>query len=87
MFHALHKKFAQSTAQMFENKLYQVKSQLGPTYSQTPRFFVNILIFKDNSSFDQGLTIIPQGMLQIHQNSKVAKLGFLSKSQPNFDQA
>ena len=39
------------------------------------------------SSFDQGLIMIPQGMLQIHQNPKVAKLGFLSKSQPNFDQA
>ena len=56
-------------------------------YSQTSRFLVNINILKWLSSLDQGFIIIPQGMLQIHQNPKVAKLGFLNKSQPNFDQA
>ena len=49
-------------------------------------FFVNILIFKYNSSFDQGLVMIHQGLLKIHQDSKVAKLGFCRKSQLNFDQ-
>ena len=32
-----------------------------------------------NPLFDQGLIMIPQGMLLIHQNSKVAKLGFLQE--------
>ena len=49
-------------------------------------FFVNILILKDNSSFDQGLIMIHQGFLKIHQDSKVAKLGFCRKSQLNFEQ-
>ena len=31
--------------------------------------------------------MIHQGLLKIHQDSKVAKLGFCRKSQLNFDQA
>ena len=58
-----------------------------PTNSQTSRFFANILILKGISSFDQGLIMIHQWLLQIHQDSKVAKLGFCRKSQLNFDQA
>ena len=50
------------------------------------KIFVNILIFRDISSFDQGLIMIHQGLLKIHQDSKVAKLGFCRKSQLNFDQ-
>ena len=50
-------------------------------------FFVNILILKYIPSFAQGLIMIHQGLLKIHQDSKVAKLGFCRKSQLNFDQA
>ena len=39
------------------------------------------------SSFDQGLIMTPQGLLIIHQNPNVPKLGFCRKSQLNFDQA
>ena len=49
--------------------------------------FGQILILKYYSSFDQELIMIPQGLLTIHQNPKVAKLGFCRKSQLNFDQA
>ena len=49
--------------------------------------FVNIIILKDISSFDQWLIMIHQGFLKIHQDSKVAKLGFCRKNQFNFDQA
>ena len=50
-------------------------------------FFVKIIILKDISSFYQVLIMIHQGLLKIHQDSKVAKLGFYRKSQLNFDQA
>ena len=63
------------------------KSQMWPTYSQTSRFLVKILLLKYISSFYQGLIMIHQGLLTIHQDSKVAKLGFCRKSQLNFDQA
>ena len=50
------------------------------TYKQSNiKIFVNILILKDISSFDQGLIMIHQGFLKIHQDSKVAKLGFVGK--------
>ena len=86
-FQALYHKFAQSVAQTSENQLYWTKSQIWSTYNQTSRFLVNILILKYYSSFDQGLIMIHQGFLTIHQNPKVAKLGFYRKSQLNFDQA
>ena len=70
-----------------KNRLCKGKSPLCPKYSQTSRFFVNIIILKYNSSFYQGLSMIHQGLLKIHQDSKVAKLGFCRKSQLNFDQA
>ena len=79
--------FAQSIAQMSENRLCLGKSQLWPTYSKTSIFLVNILNLKYISSFDQGLIMIHQGLLIIHQEPKVAKLGFCRKSQLNFDQA
>ena len=51
------------------------------------KIFGQHLIFKPQSSFDQVLIMIHQGLLKIHQDSKVAKLGFCRKSQLNFDQA
>ena len=50
-------------------------------------FLVKILILKYISSFDQGFIMIHHGLLIIHQEPKVAKLGFCRKSQLNFDQA
>ena len=49
-------------------------------FGQHPHFEVLFIIY-------QGLIMIPQGLLTIHQNPKVAKLGFCRKSQLNFDQA
>ena len=86
-FQAMQGKFAQSIAQRPKNRLCQGKRQLWPICSQTSRFLVKINILKLLSSFDQGFIIISQGMPHIHQNPKVAKLGFLRKSQPNFDEA
>ena len=56
------------------------KLNSGPHTGKLQDFLVNILILKYYSSFDQGLTMIPQGFLTIHQTPKVAKLGFCRKS-------
>ena len=65
----------------------RAKVNYDPNTVKLQDFFVNIPILKDISSFDQGLIMIHQGLLTIHQDSKVAKLGFCRKSQLNFDQA
>ena len=65
----------------------RAKVNCGPNTVKLQDFFVNILILKNISSFDQGLIMIHQELLTIHQDSKVAKLGFCRKSQLNFDQA
>ena len=86
-FQALQRKFGQSIAQEVQKSIV-LGQKSTVTYGQSNlNFFVNILILKDNSSFDQGLNMIHQGLLKIHQDSKVAKLGFCRKSQLNFDQA
>src|ERR1043165_5743739 len=74
-FQASQLKFAQSIAQMVENQLYWIKSQLWSTYSQTSSFLVNIKILRAHSSFDQGLIMIHQGNSKV----KVTKLGFLEE--------
>ena len=51
------------------------------------KIFGQHLILKPQTSFDQGLIMIYQGFLTIHQEPKVAKLRFCRKSQLNFDQA